>query len=65
MYMAIVDLEKAFDRVPQNVFWWAMRKRFSLRMNCEPCSGNVRELQRCERVGEGLSDKFGERVGVH
>ena len=28
MYMAIVDLEKAFDRVPQNVFWWAMRKLF-------------------------------------
>ena len=26
MYMAIVDLEKAFDRVPQNVIWWAMRK---------------------------------------
>ena len=28
MYMAIVDLEKAFNRVPQNVFWWAMRKFF-------------------------------------
>ena len=26
MYMAIVDLEKAFDRVPQKVIWWAMRK---------------------------------------
>ena len=28
MYMAIVDLEKAFDRVPQNVFWWAKRSVF-------------------------------------
>ena len=28
MYIAIVDLEKAFDRVPQNVFWWAMRSFF-------------------------------------
>ena len=26
MYMAIVDSAKVFDRVPQNVFWWAMRK---------------------------------------
>ena len=26
IYMAFVDQEKAFDRVPQKVIWWAMRK---------------------------------------
>ena len=26
LYMALVDLEKAFDRVPQKVIWWALRK---------------------------------------
>ena len=25
-YLAFVDLEKAFDRVPQKVTWWALRK---------------------------------------
>ena len=25
IYFAFVDLEKAFDRVPPSVFWWAMR----------------------------------------
>ena len=50
MYMTIVDLEKAFDRVPQKVIWWAI-----LRMDCGPYSGNVRC---CVRVGECLSDKY-------
>ena len=26
LYMAFVDPEKAFDRVPRDVIWWAMRK---------------------------------------
>ena len=26
LYMAFVDLEKAFDRMPQKVIWWALRK---------------------------------------
>ena len=26
LYFASVDLEKAFDRVPREIIWWAMRK---------------------------------------
>ena len=26
IYMAFMDLEKAFDLVPRKVIWWAMRK---------------------------------------
>ena len=33
----------------------------SLRMDCEPNSGNVRECT----VGKGLSDEFEGKVGVH
>ena len=26
LYLAFVDLEKTFDRVPRKIIWWAMRK---------------------------------------
>ena len=39
IYMAFVDLEKAFDRVPQKAIWWAMRKEWIVKL----VQGNVQE----------------------
>src|ERR1700757_4857647 len=65
LWMAFVDLEKAFDRVPREVLWWALRSAgvdewivdVIRAMHCD-VSTSVK-LQGCE------STEFGVKVGVH
>ena len=65
LYLAFVDLEKAFDRVPRQVIWWAMRKlgveEWLVRL-IQSMYANVRSRV---RVGDGYSDEFSVLVGVH
>ena len=65
LYFAFVDLEKAFNRVPRKVIWWAMQK-----LGIEECI--VRFVQSIYnntrsgvRVNNNYSDEFGVKVGVH
>ena len=65
LYFAFVDLEKAFDRVPRLVLWWAMRKvgvdEWIVRL-VQAMYSNARSRV---RVGECYSDDFCVNVGVH
>ena len=59
MYMCFVDLEKAFDRVPRRVMYWAMKILVKAVMSLyEGAETKV-------RVGLGLSEEFSVKVGVH
>ena len=65
LYLAFLDLEKAFDRVPRQVIWWALRK---LRVEewlvvlVQSMYNNVRSRV---RVGDEYSEEFSVEVGVH
>ena len=63
--MTFVDLEKAFDRVPRKVIWWALRKlgveEWIVRL-VQEMYANVRSRV---RFGEGYSEEFEVKVGVH
>ena len=41
LYMAFVDLEKAFDLVPRKVIWWALRKLGCGGVDCATGAGDV------------------------
>ena len=65
LYMAFVDLEKAFDRVPRDVIWWAMRKLGIDEWLVRLVQSMYKDLRSRVRVGSGYSEEFGVKVGVH
>ena len=63
--MAFVDLEKAFDRVPRKVIWWALRKLGVEEWIVRLVQGMYANAQTRVRVGEGYSEQFEVKVDVH
>ena len=64
LYLAFVDLEKAFDRVPRKVIWWALRK-LGVEERIEWLVHGMYANARSQvRVGEGFSKEFEVKVGV-
>ena len=65
LYLAFVDLEKAFDRVPRRVLWWAMRslgvEEWAVRV-VQAMYSNARSRV---RVNGQYSEEFDVSVGVH
>ena len=41
VYMAYLDLEKAYDRVPREVVYWCLQKKRSARTNDKDDAGNI------------------------
>jgi len=65
LWMAFVDLEKAFDRVPRQVVWWALRQ-----VGVEECLVKVIQAmyegaETAVKLKDGESEGFGVKVGVH
>ena len=65
LYMAFVDLEKAFDRAPRDVIWWAMRKLEIDEWLVRLVQSMYKDVRSRVRVGDGYSEEFGVGVGVH
>src|SRR3989442_865967 len=65
LWIAFVDLEKAFDRVPRDVLWWALRRVGVeewlikvIKSIYEGCTTSV-------RMNGEESENFEVKVGVH
>ena len=63
--MAFVDLEKAFDCVPQKVIWWALRKLGVEEWIVLLVQGVYANVRSRVRVGEGFSKEIEVKVVDH
>ncbi len=65
LYLAFVDLEKAFDRVPRSVLWWSMRKLGVEEWVIKVVKTMYADAKSQVRVNSSLSDPINVTVGVH
>ena len=65
LYMVFIDLEKAFNRVPRDVIWWAMRKLGIDEWLVRLVQSMYKDVRSRVRVGDWYSGEFGVGVGVH
>ena len=63
--MPFVDLEKAFDRVPRDVIWWAMHKLGVDEWLVRLVQSMYKDVRSRVRGGDGYSEEFGVGVGFH
>jgi hypothetical protein len=65
LYFAFIDLEKAFDRVPRNVLWWALRTLGVQEWAVRAIQAMYANARSRVIVNGQPSEEFGVGVGVH
>ena len=65
LWMAFVDLEKAFDRVPREVVWWALRYLGVDEWIVSVIKPMYEDASTMVRMNERESKAFSVKVGVH
>src|SRR5260221_512039 len=65
LWMAFVDLEKAFDRVPREVLWWALRRSGVEEWIVNNIKVMYEGSTTAIKLNDGESKEFEVKVGVH
>src|SRR5258706_378755 len=65
LWMAFVDLETAFDRVPRDVLWWAMRQSGVEEWIVKVIQAMYEGVITSVKMGAGETEAFSERESVH
>ncbi len=65
LHMVFIDLEKAYDKVPRDVLWWAMLKKGIPRRYIDLVKDMYRGVSTNVRTCDGLTKDFPISIGLH
>jgi hypothetical protein len=65
LHMVFIDLEKAYDKVPRNVMWWALEKHKVLTKYVTLIKDIDRDVVTFVRTCDGDTNDFPIKIGLH
>ena len=65
LYVAFVDLEKAFDCVPREVIWWTLRKKGLIEREVSAITEMYKNITTLMRIDGERLEEFEINVKVH
>jgi Reverse transcriptase (RNA-dependent DNA polymerase) len=63
--MIFIDLEKAYDKIPRNIMWWALRRKLVPTKYVTLIKDMYTNIMTCVKVCDDESDTFSIKIGLH
>jgi Reverse transcriptase (RNA-dependent DNA polymerase) len=63
--MIFIDLEKAYDKIPRNIMWWALKRKLVPTKYVTLIKDIYTNVVTCVRACDGESDTFTIKVGLY
>jgi Reverse transcriptase (RNA-dependent DNA polymerase) len=64
-HMIFIDLEKAYDKIPRNIMWWALKRKLVPTKYVILIKDMYTNIVTCVRACDGESDIFSIKIGLH
>ena len=65
LHMVFIDLEKAYDKIPRNVMWWALDKHKVSMKYVGLIKDMYNNVVTSVRTSDGDTNDFSIRIGLH
>jgi hypothetical protein len=65
LHMVFIDLEKAYDRIPRNVMWWALDKHKVPTKYVTLIKDMYNNAMTSVQTNDGNTDYFTTKIGLH
>jgi Reverse transcriptase (RNA-dependent DNA polymerase) len=65
LHIIFIDLEKAYDKIPRNMMWWALEKKRVQKKYVTLIKDMYVNVVTCVRACDDESDAFPIKIGLH